>query len=79
MSRKFVVLTATVIALGSLAIASTIARSGVAEPYQTKADFDQAFAAVGASSTVMAAKSATDVEKLRQAGLKRVNLAQSTR
>jgi hypothetical protein len=79
MSRKFVVLTATVIALGSLAIASTIARSGVAEPYQTKADFDQAFAAVGASSTVMTAKSATDVEKLRQAGLKRVNLAQSTR
>ena len=79
MSRKFVVLTAIVIALGSLAIASTIARSGVAEPYQTKADFDQAFAAVGASSTVMTAKSATDVEKLRQAGLKRVNLAQSTR
>jgi hypothetical protein len=77
MSRKFVVLTATVIALSSLAIASTIARSGVAEPYQTKADFDHAFAA--ASSTVMTAKSAIDVEKLRQAGLKRINLAQSTR
>ncbi len=77
MSRKLVVF--TVIALTSLAVASTIARSGVADPYQSKADFDQAFAAVGSSSTVMTAKSAIDVEKLRQAGLKRINLAQSTR
>jgi hypothetical protein len=74
MSRKFVVLVAAVIAVGSLAVASTIARSGVAQPYQTKADFDQAFAAVGASATVMPAKAAVDAEKLRQAGLKRVNL-----
>jgi hypothetical protein len=75
MSRKFVVFVAAVIAVGSLAVASTIARSGVAQPYRTKADFDQAFAAVGAS-TVMTAKAAVDMEKLRQAGLKRVNLAQ---
>jgi uncharacterized protein YdeI (BOF family) len=79
MSRKFAVLTAAAIALSSLVVASTIARSGVAQPYQTKADFDQAFAAVGASATVMTAKSAIDVEKLRQVGLKRINLAQSTR
>jgi hypothetical protein len=79
MSRKFAVLTAAAVALSSLAVASTIARSGVAQPYQTKADFDQACAAVGASATVMTAKSAIDVEKLRQAGLKRINLAQSTR
>jgi hypothetical protein len=74
MSRKFIVLTAAAIALGSVAIASTIARSGVAQPYQTKADFDQAFAAAGAS---MSAQAAADMEKLRQAGLKRIDLAQS--
>jgi hypothetical protein len=74
MSRKFVVFVAAVIAVGSLAVASTIARSGVAQPNRTKADFDQAFAAVGASP-VMTAKAAVDMEKL-QAGLKRVNLAQ---
>ena len=56
-------------------LASTIARSGVDQPYQTKADFDQAFAAVGASATVMTGKAAIDAEKLRQAGLKRINLA----
>jgi hypothetical protein len=76
MSRKFIVLTAAAIALGSVAVASTIARSGVAQPYQTKADFDQAFAAVGAS---MSAQAAADTEKLRQAGLKRIDLAQSAR
>ena len=43
MSRKFIILAAAVAALSSLAIASTIARSGVVQPYQTKADFDQAF------------------------------------
>jgi hypothetical protein len=72
MSRKFIILTAAAIALGSVAVASTIARSGVAQPYQTKADFDQAFAAVGGSSAP-----AKDVEKLRQAGLKRVYPAKS--
>ena len=73
MSRQFVVFAAAVVALSSLALASNIARSGVAQPYQTKADFDQAFAAVGSSSTVMTASAAVDVEKLRQAGLKRNN------
>jgi hypothetical protein len=73
MSRQFVVFAAAVVALSALALASTIARSGVAQPYQTKADFDQAFAAVGSSSTVMTARVAVDVEKLRQAGLKRNN------
>jgi hypothetical protein len=75
MSSKSVIFLTAVIAVGSLAVASTIARSGVDQPYQTKADFDQAFAAVGASGTVMTAKAAVDAEKLRQAGLKRVNLA----
>jgi hypothetical protein len=75
MSRKLVISVAAVIAVGSFAVASTIARSGPAQPYQTKADFDQAFAAVGASATAMTAKAAVDLEKLRQAGLKRVNLA----
>jgi hypothetical protein len=76
MLRKPAVITAIAIALGSFAVASTIARSGAAEPYQTKADFDQAFAAVGASSTVMTARTAGDIEKLRQAGLKRISFAQ---
>jgi hypothetical protein len=76
MFRKPAVITAIAIALGSFAVASTIARSGAAEPYQTKADFDQAFAAVGASSTVMTARTAGDIEKLRQAGLKRISFAQ---
>jgi len=75
MSRKSVIFLAAMFAVGSLALASTIARSGVDQPYQTKADFDQAFAAVGATATVMTGKAAVDAEKLRQAGLKRVNLA----
>jgi len=76
MSHKPAVFAALAIALGAFAVASTIARSGAAEPYQTKADFDQAFAAVGASSTVMTARTAGDIEKLQQAGLKRISLAQ---
>jgi len=75
MSRKLVIFVAAVIAVGSFAVVSTIARSDPAQPYQTKADFDQAFAAVGASAAVITAKAAVDLEKLRQAGLKRVNLA----
>jgi len=75
MSRKLVIFVAAAITVGSLAIASTIAGSSVAQPYPTKADFDHAFAAVGASATAMTAKAEVDVEKLRQAGLKRVNLA----
>jgi hypothetical protein len=75
MSRGFVVLAAAMIMLSSFVIASTVARSDVDHPYQTKADFDQAFAAVGSSATVMTARAAVDVEKLRQAGLKRNNLS----
>jgi hypothetical protein len=75
MSHKLVIFVAAVIAVGSFAVAATIARSGPAQPYQTKADFDHAFAAVGASATVVTPTAAVDLEKLRQAGLKRVNLA----
>ena len=75
MSRKLVIFVAAVITVGAFAVASTIARSGPAQPYQTKADFDQAFAAVGASATVMTPTAAVDLEKLRQAGLRRVSLA----
>ena len=75
MSRKLVIFVAAVITVGAFAVASTIARSGPAQPYQTKADFDQAFAAVGASATVMTPTATVDLEKLRQAGLRRVNLA----
>jgi hypothetical protein len=79
MSRGFVVLAAAMITLSSVIIASTVARSGVDHPYQTKADFDQAFAAVAAYSAVIAANAPLDVDRLRQFGLNRINLAQSSR
>jgi hypothetical protein len=74
MSRQFIVLgVAAAIALSSAVVASTIARSGGAQPYQAKADFDQAFSAAKASSV---AATNLDMEELRQAGLRRINLAQ---
>jgi hypothetical protein len=79
MSRGFVVLAAAMITLSSVVIASTVARSGVDHPYQTKADFDQAFAAVAAYSAVITANAPLDVDRLRQFGLNRINLAQSSR
>jgi hypothetical protein len=79
MSRGFVVLAAAMITLSSVVIASTVARSGVDHPYQTKVDFDQAFAAVAAYSAVMTANAPLDVDRLRQFGLNRINLAQSSR
>jgi hypothetical protein len=79
MSRKFVVFAAATIALGSVAVASGVARSGVAQPYKTKADFDRAFGMAGGTSGVMSAKASIEAEKLRQAGLKRVSLAQAAR
>jgi hypothetical protein len=79
MSRKFVVFAAAAIALGSVAVASSMARSGVAQPYKTKADFDRAFGMAGGTSGVMSAKASIEAEKLRQAGLKRVSLAQAVR
>ena len=72
MSAKSVVLIAAAAALSSAVVAANIARSGAAGPYQTKADFDQAFTAAGASAEVVSAK--LDAEKLRQAGLKRIDL-----
>jgi hypothetical protein len=64
--------------LSSFVLASTVARSDVDHPYQTKADFDQAFAAVAAYSAAMA-NAPLDVDRLRQFGLNRINLAQSSR
>jgi hypothetical protein len=78
MSRGFVVLAAATIALASVVIASTVARSGVDHPYQTKADFDQAFAAA-AYVAVLTANAPLDADRLRQFGLNRINLAQSSR
>jgi hypothetical protein len=79
MFRRFVVLAAAMITLSSVVIASTVARSGVDQPYQTKADFDQAFAAVAAYSAVTTANAPLDVDRLRQFGLNRINLARSSR
>ena len=65
------------ITLSSVVIASTVARSDVDHPYRTKADFDQAFAAVAASSAVITANAPLDVDRLRQFGLNRITLVQS--
>jgi hypothetical protein len=68
--RKSVVLIATAAALSSAVVAANIARSGAAAPYQTKADFDQAFKSAGASAD----SAKLDAEQLRRAGLKLINL-----
>jgi hypothetical protein len=74
MFRVFIVFgVAAAIALSSAVVASTIARSGGARPYQAKADFDQAFSAAKASTV---ASTNLDPEKLRRTGLKRINPAQ---
>jgi hypothetical protein len=72
MSRKFVVLIAAAAALSSAVVAANIARSGAVGPYLNKADFDEAFTAAGASAEVASTK--LDPEKLRQAGLQRIDL-----
>jgi hypothetical protein len=72
MPRKSVVLIATLAALSSGVIAASIARSGAAGPYDAKAHFDQVFTAAGASAE--AVSTTLDPEKLRQAGLKRIDL-----
>jgi hypothetical protein len=71
MPRKSVVLIAAAAALSSAVVAANIARSRAVAAYLTTADFDQAFTAAGASATV-AAK--LDAEKLRQLGLRRIDL-----
>jgi 2-methylcitrate dehydratase PrpD len=70
MPRMSVVLIAAATALSSAVVAANIARSGAVAPYQTSADFDLAFKAAGASPEVVK----LDAEKLRQAGLKRIDL-----
>jgi hypothetical protein len=72
MSVKSVVLIAAAAALSSAVVAANIARSGAVAPDQAKVDFDQTFAAAGASAEVVSTK--LDAEQLRRAGLKRIDL-----
>jgi hypothetical protein len=72
MSRKLTVTVFIAVALSSAVVAANIARSGATAPYLTRADFDQAFTAAGASAEAAATK--LDAETLRQAGLKRIDL-----
>ncbi len=72
MSVKSVVLIAAAAALSSAVVAANIARSGTAAPYQSTADFDQAFTAASASAEVVSTK--LDAEMLRKAGLRRIDL-----
>jgi hypothetical protein len=70
MPRKSVVLIAAATALCSAVVAANIARSRAVAPYQTTVDFDQTFTAAGASAKA----TRLDAEKLRQSGLKRIDL-----
>jgi hypothetical protein len=70
MPRKSVVLIAAAAALSSAFVAANIARSRAVAPYQVKPDFDQAFAAPGGPTEA----TKLDAEKLRQFGLKRIDL-----
>jgi hypothetical protein len=72
MSVKSVVLIAAAAALSSAVVAANIARSGAIAPYPTRSEFDQVFTAAGASAEVVSTK--LDAEKLRQSGLKRIDL-----
>jgi hypothetical protein len=72
MPRKLTVTVFVAVALSSAIVAANIARSGATAPYLTKADFDRAFTVAGASAEVASVK--LDAEKLRQAGLKRIDL-----
>jgi hypothetical protein len=73
MPRKSVVLIAAAAALSSAVVAANIARSRAVGPYLnlTKADFDQVFTDASASAVVSAK---LDAGKLRQLGLKRIDL-----
>jgi hypothetical protein len=73
MSSRSVVLIAAAAALSSAVVAANIAPSAAVRPNETKADFDQVFTAAGTSAQVVSTK--LDAEKLRQAGLKRIDLA----
>jgi hypothetical protein len=72
MPRKSVVLIAAAAALSSAVVAANIARSRAVGPYQTTVDFDQTFTAAGASAEAVSTR--LDAEKLRQSGLKRIDL-----
>jgi hypothetical protein len=72
MPRKSVVLIAAAVALSSAVVAANVARSRAVAPHQSTVDFDQAFAAAGASAEAVSTK--LGAEKLRQFGLKRIDL-----
>ncbi len=72
MPRKSVVLIAAAVALSSAVVAANIERSRAVGPSQATVDFDQAFTAAGASAE--AASTKLNAEKLRQVGVKRIDL-----
>jgi hypothetical protein len=81
MSRKLVSILAALGMLSSAAVALTVTKSDFGSfaydrTYPAKADFDRAFAAFATASTIDQEGVAADREKLRAAGLKRMNLAQ---
>jgi hypothetical protein len=72
MPRKSVLLIAAAAALSSAVVAANIARSRAVGPYQATVDFEQTFAAAGASAE--AASTKVNAEALRQVGVKRIDL-----
>jgi hypothetical protein len=71
MPRKLTVAVFVAVALSSAVVAANIARFGAVAPNQSNVDFDQVFAAAGASANVLSAKLS---EQLRRVGLKRIDL-----
>lgn len=78
MLRKLIVIAASVVAIGCVAIGSTNALSSIADPvgapaYMKKTDFDQAFAA--AAVTSRPENTPANREKLRAIGWKLITQA----
>jgi hypothetical protein len=76
MSQNLLKLSVAVLALSSLVIASTIARTGIGNPVveqanMTRPDFDRVFS--DAASVNVPGFTDVDRETLRQTGLKRIN------
>ncbi len=79
MSRRLIAILVSLATLSSAAFALTITRSEFVSSdrrYPTRADFDRTFGEFVTASTVDTESIAADREKLRRAGLERLNFEQ---
>ena len=80
MSGRLIAILVSLATLASAAFALTITRSEFVSfdrRYPARADFDRTFGAFVTASTIDSENIAGDREKLRRAGLERLNLEQS--